>query len=209
MWLLMRLDFRLALYLFVCCWMGLMADADTAANDADNDAEFNCCGKFDGWNVAVVDDKFFTSANDSSVGVSPAKKKREEKKKQINILLLRQLIRLSGWRTWRVSRQGQEETFCLRTNPQRQRFSLSILMTANALYLHVRSLGSLYHASLQLQWNRCVGKRVTGRTHRRREFRSIGGCIEAQHKDRVEPEQMRAVTINRFSISATTFSIIT
>lgn len=80
----MRLDFRLPLYLFVC-WMGLTADADTAANDADNVAEFSCCGKFDGWNVAVVDDKFFTNADDSSVGVSPGQKKNGRKKReQIN-----------------------------------------------------------------------------------------------------------------------------
>lgn len=64
--------------------MGLMADADTAANDADNAAEFNCCGKFDGWNVAVVDDKFFTNADDSSVGVSPAKYKEEGEEEEQN-----------------------------------------------------------------------------------------------------------------------------
>lgn len=179
MWLLIRLDFRLVLYLLVCCWMGLTADADTAANDADNAAEFNCCGKFDGWNVAVVDDKFFTSANDSSVGVSPCKNAREKEKTEKLVFFVALSIDSVQCRG---VRQGQEETFCLRTSVSDFLFIPFDGVNVNDAECVVFArpftgftvprdavIASTCFVFL-LHWIRCVGKRVSGRTHRKKSL---------------------------------------
>lgn len=76
MWLFMSADFLLPL----CFWK--VSDefvvAVVVVNDADNDTEFNCCGKFDGWNAAF-DERFFTNADVSSDGVSPMKRIKKKR----------------------------------------------------------------------------------------------------------------------------------
>lgn len=67
-------DFRLFPLYF---WNGV----DAFASDADSATEFKCCDKLAEWN-GTDDERFFTSADESSDGVSP--ENDEEKWKFLN-----------------------------------------------------------------------------------------------------------------------------